>query len=64
MPANSKVHPDFGKGRRRKRSLLQRNTSDSAPRLVAAPELMGSGDNLALPRLDAPPRCRIHEKFW
>ena len=55
MPANSKVHTDFGKGRRGKRPLFQRNTSDSASRLVAAPELMGSGNNLALPRLDGVP---------
>ena len=55
MPANSKVHTDFGKGRRGKRPLLQRNTSDSTRRVVAAPELMASGDNLALPRLDGVP---------
>ena len=64
MPKTSRASTDLGKSGRGERPLVQRNTADSAPRLVAAPELMGSGDNLALPRLDAPPRCRIHEKFW
>jgi hypothetical protein len=55
MPTNSKVYTDFGKSRRGKRPLVQRNTSDSASRVVAAPDLMGSGDSLALPRLDGVP---------
>jgi len=35
--------------------MVRRNTSVAAPRLVATAELMGSGDNLALPRLDGVP---------
>ena len=52
MPKTSRVSTDPGKSGRRKRPLVQRNTSVAAPRLVATAELMGSGDNLALPRLD------------
>ena len=55
MPPNSKVRPDSGKGSRGKRPVVQRNTSRATRRLVAAPELMGSGNQLALPRLDDVP---------
>ncbi len=55
MPPNSKVHPDFRKGCRGKWPLVQRNTCVAATRLVATAELMGSGDNLTLPRLDGVP---------
>ena len=55
MPAIAKVHTDFGKGRLGKRPLLQQHTAHSTSRLVATAELMASGDNLALPRLDGVP---------
>jgi len=51
MRKTSRASTDPGKSRRGKRPMLQRNTSDSICRLVAAHELMGIGDNLALPRL-------------
>jgi len=53
MPKTSKARTDFGKSGRGKRPLVQRNTPSATTRLVATTELMGSGDNLALPRLDA-----------
>lgn len=55
MPKTSRTSKYPGKGRRGKRPLVQRNTSDSTPRLVATAELMGSGGNLALPRLNGVP---------
>lgn len=55
MPKTSRASTDFGKSGRGKRPLVRRNTPVAAPRLVATAELMGSGDNLALPRLDGVP---------
>ena len=55
MPTKSKVRRNFVKGGRGERPMVQRNTSGATPRLVATAELMGSGDNLTLPRLDDVP---------
>jgi len=52
MPSNQKMRTDFSKGRRRKWPMVQRNTARATRGLVAAAELMGSGNQLALPRLD------------
>jgi len=52
VPPNPKMRTDFGKSSRGKRSVVQPNTSRATRRLVAAPELMRSGNQLTMPRLD------------
>jgi len=52
MSKASSARRDSGKGGRGKRPVVERNTSRATRRLVAAPELMGSGNQLTLPRLD------------
>ena len=55
MRKTSKVNADPGKGYRGNRPMVQRNISIPSPRLVATPELMGSGQGLAVPQLDGIP---------
>lgn len=55
MPTKSAMRTNSCEGDRGQQPVVTRSASFPAPKLVAASELIGSGDNLTLPRLDNVP---------